>query len=161
MRLSAAVLAIFSLLTVVGCESKKNPEELKAGILYPKKEDIYLRAGRSFTLAEYYSLQETYPTLSPADILRLSVFSLILQHDLEKQGKSASLVKITQIVRVFLPPPPANENDAAIDESLRSLFNVGSRKELKDRLEKSLLTEPTQWNSPLLHEIRVEKTPWG
>lgn len=154
-------VAILALFIITACESRTPPENLKLVALYPKKEDIYLRSGQAFSLAEFYSLQETYPTLAPAELLRLSVFSQLAARELSSSKHPPSLVELTQILRVLLPPATPSGEDPSIDQRIRTLFNVGSRKELRDHLEKSLSSEPTQWNEPLLREIRVEKKPWG
>ncbi len=160
-RLSLTAAAIFALFTIAACESRTPSEDLKLVPLYPKKEDIYLRSGQTFSLAEFYSLQETYPTLAPADLLRLSVFSQLAAREFTNLKQPPTLPELTQIIRVLFPPSTPSGADESIDQRIRTLFNVGSRKELRDRLEKSLSSEPTQWNEPLLREIRVEKKPWG
>lgn len=123
----------------------------------PGRDEVASSGEFRISMNAYEVLREVFPTLKPAETVRLGLYSLWLKKKV-LAGKSASLEDASRCVRLlFSPTLTAREQTTTLRE-LKLHWGISSVLELEKTLNDAWLGRKVDLNPALLQEYGISET---
>lgn len=147
------------------CDRIPGPRNGPSGIdtpasFLPGRGEVASSGGFRISMNAYEVLRETFPTLKPADTIRLGLYSLWLKEKV-LAGKTASLEDASRSVRLLFSPSLTESEQSETLRKMNLIWGLSSITELKNAINDAWLGKKVELNPALAQEYGIPTVDLG